>query len=358
VLREHDSRAFEIYCYSDVARPDAVTARLCQHAAVYRDCAQETDEALADRIRGDQIDILVDLAGHGLGNRLPVFARKPSPVQVTWLGYFDTTGLDRVDYRIADEHSVPPGAERLFVERVVRLPRSSTCFLPPPSPAPAPPPCLARGAVSFGCFCNPSKITRAVAAVFGRILRRLPNSRLLLKYHTFVDPGIQARFVRWFAEEGVGRERLQFEGHAPIAGYLAAFAQVDVALDPFPYSGETTALHSLWMGVPLVALEGRTVAERLASRVLRVGGLEDWVARSSDEYVQIALGLASDPQALALTRRSLRQRLQASPLLDHRGVTRDLEAAYRRMWRSWCASAALGARATPDRESLARGASG
>jgi predicted O-linked N-acetylglucosamine transferase (SPINDLY family) len=161
-----------------------------------------------------------------------------------------------------------------------------------------------------------------------------------LKYHTFADPGIQARFVRWFAEEGVGRERLHFQGHSAIDRYLAAFAEVDVALDPFPYSGETTALHTLWMGVPLVTLEGRTVAERLASRVLRVAGLDDWVARSSDEYVRIAQRLASDPRALALTRRSLRQRLQASPLLDHRGVTRDLEAAYRGMWRSWCASAA------------------
>jgi protein O-GlcNAc transferase len=339
VLREHDAQAFEVYCYSDVVRGDATTARLREHAAVYRACAEDTDDRLAERIRGDQIDILVDLAGHGLNNRLPVFARKPSPVQVTWLGYFDTTGLASIDYRIADAHSVPQEAERFFVERVERLPRSSTCFLPGPSPDPQPPPCLKRGYVTFGCFSNPSKITRDVAATFGRVLRGVPHSRLLLKYHTFADPGVQARFVRWFAEEGIARDRIQFQSHSPFAQYLMAFSEIDVALDPFPYSGETTALHTLWMGVPLIAREGRTVAERLASRVLRVGELHDWVARSSDDYVRIAHLLANDPAGLTATRRTLRDRLRASPLLDHAGITRELEAAYRGMWRRWCASA-------------------
>ncbi|MEY2929393.1 MAG: hypothetical protein RL033_142, partial [Pseudomonadota bacterium] len=338
VLREHDPRAYEVFCYSDVARPDAVTARLREYASVYRSCAGDTDEALAELIRMDEIDILVDLAGHGLHNRLPVFARKPSPVQVSWLGYFDTTGLDAMDYRIADLHSVPPGAERYFVENVVRLPRSATCFLPRLSPEPAPPPCHSHGHISFGCFSNPSKISRDVAAVFGRILRNVAHSRLVLKYHTFADPGIIARFARWFAEEGIARDRIVFQGHSPLEQYLGAFAEVDVALDPFPYSGETTALHTLWMGVPLVALEGRTVAQRLASRVLRVAELHDCVARSVDEYVRIAERLAADPAGLASTRRTLRQRLEASPLLDHRGFTRELEAAYRGMWARWCQS--------------------
>jgi predicted O-linked N-acetylglucosamine transferase (SPINDLY family)/thioredoxin-like negative regulator of GroEL len=338
VLREHDPRLYEVFCYSDVARPDAVTTRLREYATVYRACAGDTDEALAELIRMDEIDILVDLAGHGLHNRLPVFARKPSPVQVTWLGYFDTTGLEAMDYRIADAHSVPPGAEQYFVERVVRLPRSSTCFLPRLSPEPAPSPFHARGHLSFGCFSNPTKVSRDVAAVFGRILRNVAHSRLLFKYHTFADPGIQARFLRWFAEEGIARDRIVFQGHSPLEQYLAAFGEVDVALDPFPYSGETTALHTLWMGVPLVALEGRTVAQRLASRVLRVAELHEYVARSSDDYVRIAERLAADPAGLASSRRSLRARLEASPLLDHRGVTRELEAAYRGMWHRWCKS--------------------
>lgn len=338
VLREHDPRLYEIFCYSDVARPDAVTARLREYATVYRTCAGDTDEALAQLIRMDEIDILVDLAGHGLHNRLPVFARKPSPVQVSWLGYFDTTGLEAIDYRIADVHSVPPGAERYFVEEVIRLPRSSTCFLQRLRPEPAPPPCQSRGHISFGCFSNPSKLGRDVAAVFGRVLRNVAHSRLVLKYHTFADPGIQARFVRWFAEEGIARDRLVFQGHSPLEQYLAAFSEVDVALDPFPYSGETTALHTLWMGVPLVALEGRTVAQRLASRVLRVAELHDYVARSGDEYVRIAERLAADRTALAASRRTLRARVEASPLLDHHGVTRELEVAYRGMWHRWCQS--------------------
>lgn len=342
VLAHHEPKHFEVYCYSDVARPDATTARLRRLPAVYRACAEDDDTALAERIRSDRIDILVDLAGHGLNNRLPVFARKPSPVQVTWLGYFDTTGLPTIDYRIADAHSVPSGAERLFVEQVVRLPRTATCFLPRHSPDVGAPPCLRRGHVTFGCFSNPAKINRDVAATFGRILRASSGSRLLLKYHTFADPGVQARFVRWFAEEGIARERILFQGHAPVDEFLAAYAEVDVALDPFPYSGETTALHTLWMGVPLVALEGKTVAQRLASRVLRVAELHEWVARSTDEYVRIAQQLASDPAALVAARQTTRERLSASPLLDHGGFTRDLEAAYRLMWQRWCASASLG----------------
>ena len=337
VLREHDRGAFEIYCYSDVVRPDVVTARLRHYPNVYRACAGQDDEALAERIRADQIDILVDLAGHGLNNRMSVFARKPSPVQVTWLGYFDTTGLEAVDYRIGDAHSIPNGAERYFVERVVRLPRSATCFLPRQSPEISPPPSASSGRVTFGCFSNPAKINRDTAAVFGRILRGVPDSVLRLKYHTFRDPGVIGRFERWFAEEGIARDRLQFQGFTPLDEYLAAYGEVDVALDPFPYGGETTALHALWMGVPIVCLEGRTVVERLASRVLRVAALDDWVARSIDEYVRIALRLAGNPVALAHARHGLRDLLSATPLLDHRGVTRDLEAAYRSMWRTWCA---------------------
>jgi predicted O-linked N-acetylglucosamine transferase (SPINDLY family) len=310
---------------------------------VYRTCASIDDEALAERIRADQIDILVDLAGHGLNNRMAMFARKPSPVQVSWLGYFDTTGLEAMDYRIGDVHSIPQGSERYFVERVVRLPRSATCFLPRHSPDVSAPPSQSLGRITFGCFSNPAKINRDTAAVFGRILRGVPGSALRLKYHTFRDPGVVGRFERWFAEEGIARDRLQFQGFTPLDQYLAAYADVDIALDPFPYSGETTALHALWMGVPDVCLEGRTVVERLASRVLRVAALDDWVARSIDEYVRIALRLAGNPVALAHARHGLRDLLRATPLLDHRGVTRDLEAAYRGMWRTWCTSAGSGA---------------
>jgi predicted O-linked N-acetylglucosamine transferase (SPINDLY family) len=282
--------------------------------------------------------VLVDLAGHTGNNRLLVFARTPSPVQASWLGYFDTTGLASIGYRIADEHSVPLAAERFFVERIVRLARSSSCYQPPEAPEPTPPPSLERGWVTFGCFHNPVKVTREVVAVFARILRELEGSRLMLKYSTFDDPTLRARYLAWLAEEGIAPDRVDISGQEPLPKFMQFMGNIDVALDPFPYSGETTALHTLWMGVPLVTIEGPTMVQRLSSRVLRVAGQGDWVASSRDDYVRIALGLARDSARRVELRAGLRGRLRASPLLDHGGVTRELEAAYRTMWRTWCGS--------------------
>ncbi|HTV18735.1 MAG TPA: tetratricopeptide repeat protein, partial [Polyangiaceae bacterium] len=340
VLVHHDRTAFELYAYSDAQRPDATTARLAGLCERFVDSATWPDAKLAEQIAADEVDILVDLAGHTARNRLLVFARRPSPIQVSWIGYFDTTGLGAIDYRIADEASVPPGSEGQFVEQVVRLPRSSNCFLHPPAPEPAAPPSLSRGFVTFGCFNNPAKLTREVIAAMARILRGSERSRLLLEYGGFDDPGLGARFRGWLGEEGIAAERVDLVGHAPLGRFLASFAHVDVALDPFPYSGETTALHTLWMGVPLVALEGPTVVQRLASRVLRVAGLGAWVAHTPDEYVRIALELAADREGLARWRSALRPQLAASPLCDHSGVTRELEAEYRLMWRRECARSA------------------
>jgi predicted O-linked N-acetylglucosamine transferase (SPINDLY family) len=334
VLREHDRSAFEIFCYSDVDHPDAVTARLSGLAEHFIACADWDDAALGERIVADRIDLLVDLAGHTGGNRLPMFAARPSPVQVSWLGYFDTTGLAAMDYRIADAASLPVEAERYFVERVVRLPRSANCFLAPEGPEPSEPPCLASGRVRFGCFNNPAKIGRVVVATFARVLQACPDSDLLLKYLAFNEPGMRARYHAWFAAEGIAPERILFEGPSSLEGFQESFSRIDIALDPFPYSGETTALHTLWMGVPLVALEGPTLVQRLASRVLRIAGLDEWVAPDEQRYVQIASELARDGARLARVRRELRERLRASPLLDHRGVTRDLEAAYHDLCRT------------------------
>jgi protein O-GlcNAc transferase len=337
VLGQHDPEAIDVHCYSDVEQPDLVTARLAGRVPHFVDCARWSDAELAERIAADQIDILVDLAGHTANNRLPMFALRPAPIQVSWLGYCGTTGLRAIDYRLADEHSVPPAAERWFVERIVRLPRSQSCFSPPPGPEPAlRAPCLGRGHVTFGCFNNPAKVTRAVVAAFARILRRLPQSRLVLEYGSYQDPLLGARYESWFQAEGIERHRLALAGHRALPRFLASISEVDVALDPFPHSGETTALHALWMGVPVVALEGPTLVQRLASRVLRVAGLDAWVAGSEDEYVRIALALGADPEALGRARQGLRERLMASPLLDHAGFTRELEAAYRTMWRTWC----------------------
>ena len=339
VLREHDPAAVEVHCYSDAPRPDAVTERLSGLVPHFVATASWSHASLFERIRADRIDVLVDLAGHTGRNRLPVFARKPCPVQVSWLGYFDTTGLRSIDYRIADAASVPPDLERCFVERVVRLPRSANCFAPPPAPEPAAPPCLARGHLTFGYFNNPTKLGRHVVSAAARILHATPGARIRFKYRAFDEPELRARITSWFADDGIEASRLEFYGHSSMATFLRAIADVDVALDPFPYSGETTALHALWMGVPVIALEGSTLVSRLASRVLRVGGLHEWVATSSDEYVALAVRVATDRDTLVRARRELRERLGKSPLLDPRGVTRELEAAYRDMWRSYCAGA-------------------
>jgi protein O-GlcNAc transferase len=336
VLTRHAPSAVEVYCYSDTAVPDSKTAQLAALVPHFIACAGWSDDELAQRIVNDQIDILVDLTGHTARNRMLTFARKPAPVQVSWIGYFDTTGLAAIDYRIADEHSVSAEAERFFVEQVVRLPRSSNCFAHPDAPEPAPPPCLVRGHIRFGCFNNPAKLTRQGVATFARVLCAVEGSRMLLEYGAFDDPVLRARYQQWFLDEGIAAERLEIRGHAPLPKFLASFAEIDIALDPFPYSGETTALHTLWMGVPLVALEGTTLVQRLASRVLRVAGLSEWVARSEQEYVKIACELARSPAELARRRAGLRAELLASPLCDHGGVTRELEELYRQLWRRWC----------------------
>jgi predicted O-linked N-acetylglucosamine transferase (SPINDLY family) len=234
-------------------------------------------------------------------------------------------------------------AERYFVERILRLPRSANCFAPPPGPEPSEPPFLKQGTVTFGCFNNPAKIGRGVVAAFARVLDAVPGSQLLLKYLAFNELGMCERYRAWFEAEGIAPERILFEGPSSLEKFHESFGRIDIALDPFPYSGETTALHTLWMGVPLVALEGPTLVQRLASRVLRIAGLDDWVASDTSEYVRIAAELARDSARLSATRRELRSRLAASPLLDHRGVTRDLEAAYQAMWTSACRRAEGGA---------------
>jgi protein O-GlcNAc transferase len=346
VLAAHDRRQVEVFCYSDVEHPDDVTARLARTAEHFSACAGWSDAKLRERIVADGVDVLVDLTGHTGNNRLSVFATRPCPIQVSWLGYFDTSGLGAIDYRIADAVSVPANAERYFVERVVRLPRSANCFLPPAGPEPSQPPCLARGHITFGCYNNPAKVNRRTVAVFARVLTATPGSKLLFKYLAFNDPGMRARYSAWFEEAGIAPERILFEGPSSLERFHESFSRIDIALDPFPYSGETTALHTLWMGVPLVALEGETLARRLASRVLRITQLDAWVARDEDDYVRIACELAGDTGRLERTRKELRGRLSGSALFDYPGVTRDLEAAYHGMLRDALALGAAGAGGT------------
>ncbi|MGD9724141.1 MAG: tetratricopeptide repeat protein [Pirellulales bacterium] len=338
ILAAHDHGQFEIYCYSNTLPTDATTERLRGHADQWRDCTQYDDEELARFVRRDQIDILVDLSGHIGGNRLLAFARKPAPVQVTYIGYQNTTGMAAMDYRLTDDWADPPGTtDAFYTEKLVRLPRAFFCYLPSADAPPVGPlPAAQRGYVTFGSFNNPAKITPQVLDAWAQLLAQVPNSRLALL--ATVTAAVRARVNQALARHGVAGARIELVERLPRADYLKLIAQVDIALDPFPFNGHTTTCDTLWQGVPVVTLAGATYAQRFGSSAHVNLGMEGLIARSADEYVDVAARLAGDVQALSALRAGLRERMAASPLLDHAGFTRNLEAAYRTMWTAWCAT--------------------
>lgn len=334
-----DRQAVELFAYADVIRPDAVTAHLrglCDH---WRSTVGLTDDALAEQIRADGIDILIDLAGHTAHNRLRVFARKPAPVQATWLGYSNTTGLTSIDYRIVDDVTDPPGpADAVASETLLRLPGGFLCYRgSKDAPQPSAPPCVARGFVTFGSFNNPAKVSAATFDVWGKLLTRLPDARLLLKGKAFADAATCASFLSRLHERGVAAERVQLIAWLPDStAHLSLYEQIDIALDPFPYNGTTTTCEALWMGVPVVTLQGDRHSARVGASLLTQIGLNDWIADSVDGYVEIALALAGNPQRLDELRRALRPRVAASSLCDGDAFARKMEAALRTVWRRWC----------------------
>ena len=341
VLAAHDRGDFEVLCYSKTVRPDAVTERLRRLADGWRDISRLSDEAAAQLVRADGVDILVDLAGHTAGNGLPVMARRPAPVQVTWLGYPNTTGLDAIDYRITDAVADPPGLTGGWhSEELVRLPGCFLCYQPPPgAPEPGALPARKNGYVTFGSFNSLLKVTRPALAAWAALLRAVPGSRLVLKSRPLAHRAARERVMAVLAAEGIGAERVELLGHAAeSAEHLACYQRLDVALDTFPYHGTTTTCEALWMGVPVVVLEGRAHAARVGVSLLNSLGLSDWAVRSWEEYQALAARRAEDLDGLARLRTGLRARMRASPLLDARAFTRNLEDAYRRMWRRWCAA--------------------
>jgi len=338
VLAAHDRAQVEIYCYSNVSQPDEITARLQAKATVWRNIAALDDAALANLIREDGIDILVDLSGHTGGNRLLAFARKPAPIQVGWLGYFNTTGLDAMDYAIWDGASLPPEAERWFTEKIVRMPDSRFCYLPPSyAPSVAPLPALKRGgAITFGSFNNIAKISPAVVGLWSQLLHAVPRARLLLKWKSLGDDTVRQRYLQLFAAHGIDADRLELRGETPHQQMLAEYGDVDIALDPFPYSGGLTSCEALWMGVPVVTLAGPRPVSRQTLGYLSLLNLQDLAAGSEDQYVQIAANLAHDLDRLADLRSGLRDTMAASPLCDGPRFARNLEQRYRAMWSDWC----------------------
>ncbi|MGO9361328.1 MAG: tetratricopeptide repeat protein [Xanthobacteraceae bacterium] len=339
IFREHDDSAVEICCYSGCADEDEMTSLFRSRAAVWRSTIGVSDDDLAAVVRQDGINILVDLSGHTSGNRLPVFARRPAPVQVTWLGYPDTTGLMAIDYRLSDAIVDPPGvADQLSSERLIRLPDGFHCYTAPESaPDVAPLPAAERGTVTFGSFNNLVKVNAAALDLWIAILQRVPGSRLVLKHRWLGMADMRVRMHNMFERRGIARDRVDLVGKLESTlEHLAAYGGVDIALDTFPYNGATTTCESLWMGVPVVTLAGDRHAARVGASMLTYVGLQDLVAESPQAYVETAARLAADLPALASLRTGLRARVAASALCDAAPFTRQLEAAYRTMWRDWC----------------------
>jgi predicted O-linked N-acetylglucosamine transferase (SPINDLY family) len=331
LLEAHDHTRFEIFCYSSRNRADEITDRCRAHADVWRDVYGLSDEQLADAIRRDQIDVLVDLTMHMAHSRLLVFARKPAPVQVTYLAYCGTTGLRAMDYRLTDPYLDPPGRdESHYSERSVRLPETYWCYRPTiPMPAVGPLPALQAGHVTFGCLNNFCKVTAPTLAAWGRLLQELPQARLLLHAHA----GSHRDRVRdFFSGLGVAPDRLSFVGQVPMAEYVRTYERLDVALDPFPYGGGTTTCDALWMGVPVVSLAGPTAVGRSGLSILSNVGLAELVAYDTGQYVQRAVELARDFPRLRELRAGMRERMQHSPLMDAPRFARNVEAAFRSMW--------------------------
>jgi predicted O-linked N-acetylglucosamine transferase (SPINDLY family) len=337
VIRGHDRTQFEVLCYSDVRREDNMTARLKGAVSAWRSTLRLSDDALAEQVRRDGIDILVDLSGHSAGNRLAVFARKPAPVQVTAWGHATGTGLATMDYFLADPVLVPPQERALYAERIVDLP-SALCYEPPAYlPAPGDLPALRADRLVFGCVNRLEKVTDRAIGLWGRILAGAPRARLLLKDKPLSDAGVSARFLQRLQQAGgIESSRVTLLGGSAHAEHLKVFLQIDVGLDPFPQGGGVSTAEALWMGVPIVTMRGHTAPSRIAASFLTVLGMQDWIASGDEDYVRIALQAGQDLSRLSALRQALRARASASPCGDLHAYVRAVEQAYRVTWRRWC----------------------
>ncbi len=344
LLSAHDRNSVETFCYSSTLKPDAVTRRLRTMASHWRDVPGWTPDAIGKAVRADGIDILVDLAGHTSPDILQVFTRKPAPIQVSWLGYPNTTGVGAIDYRLTDALADPPGdADRRHTEKLIRLPGGFLCYLPPNDAPPVYSP--KRDNVMFGTFNTLAKVGEQVIAVWAQILSAVPGSKLIIKTQCLKDSGTVRRYRELFGRAGVGADRIEFRIWVPSkAGHLGQYADIDICLDTFPYNGTTTTCEALWMGVPVVCLAGNRHAARVGVSLLSQIGLPELIASDPEQYVGIATSLARDSDRREKLRSEMRDRMRASRLCDSAGFARSMEAAYRSMWHDWCA----GQRSTMD----------
>ena len=327
-------RDFEIIAYSLKPRTDPLAARFRARAARWREVGALEDAAIAAQIAEDGVDILIEMGGYGEGGRPFVLQHRPAPVQVKWVGaQFSTLGLDGCDWMLTDRWETPPGAEVHYTERLLRLPDGYACYLPPPyAPPVAALPASRQDGITFGCFNNLAKVTAPVLGAWSRILAELPTARLVLRTHSLAEPATRARVADRLAAAGLPAERVVLEGGVPHRALLAAYGGIDIALDPFPYTGGLTVCEALWMGVPVLAMAGDSFCARHALSHLSNVGLADWAVTDAEAYVAQAIRRARDLPALAALRAGLRQRVAASPLVDAPRFAAGLADALRRAW--------------------------
>jgi protein O-GlcNAc transferase len=338
VIVNHDPEQFEIVCYSDTPEEDDLSAHIRNGADKWRRTVELSDSRLAELVRKDGIDILVDLVGHMKGNRLGVFALKPAPIQITAWGEPTGTGLKAIDYLFADPVLVPTSERPLLAEQVVDLPNFLGFWLPYALPEPGRLPAIERGYVTFGSFNRCAKMIDPVLRLWAAILRSVPNSRLVLKDRLLALEHSRNAITGVLAEEGISADRMTLVGHVDRSAHFAAYRDIDIALDPFPHGGGMTTLEALWMGVPVVTASGRTISSRLAAATLTAAGLTDFIATDHQHYAELAVKKASDLKSLADLRSALRDRMANTEFGDPLRYACAVERQYRSMWHKWCST--------------------
>jgi FkbM family methyltransferase len=337
IIKHHDHQKFEIYCYGEIRKVDEITEEIQSSCDHWRSTLGLTDAEVIEQIKQDQIDILIDLAGHTDDNRLPIFFSKPAPIQASYLGYFATTGIPTIDYWITDHHLHPVDTEEKTSETIWRLPRCYVAYQPSPEALEVNPlPALSSEYITFGCLNNFSKLNPFLLSLWAKILQALPQSRLILKshYHNLDDPEEKQSVELFLQEQGFNLEQVELIDSPTLAeDYFALYHRIDIHLDTFPYNGCTTTCDALWMGVPVLTLAGDRKIQRMGNSLLQAIGLGDWIAHSPEEYVNKAITFAQDLEAIAQLRTSLRERFQKSQLGDIEGLTLALENAYQQMWK-------------------------
>ncbi len=334
MLSHIDRTAFELIAYSNSVESDELTARLASLFDKWRPIHGSSDADVARLVHADAPHILIDLSGHTRDGRLGVFACKPAPVQVTWLGYWATTGVAQIDYKLGDAYVTPVGSEQYFSEQIWRLPNAVFCFTPPLDELPVSSlPALVNAYITFGCFNTFSKLTAEVIAVWAEILHAVDGARLFLKAEALGDKSVAAQVVEQFASHGIMAERLILEGSSSRPEYFACYHRVDIALDPFPFPGGTTTAEALWMGVPVLTRKGSgSPLSGQGESILHNSGMSDWIAHDRDDYVNKAIRYANDVIALGRLREGLREQLRVSPFFDTRQFAHDFQTAMRGMW--------------------------